>query len=197
MAFLRGWEKVLAALGAVILLGLAWLYGYRLGYLSVVNPPTEVILEGPREESAGSEAILVHVAGAVRRPGVYELPPGARVLDAIRKAGGTTKEASLESINLAAFLEDGEKVEVPRKARLAREGEPSTEVARVSKVTKVNVNTASAQELEVLPEIGPSLAQRIIEHRKEHGPFRRPEDLLAVKGIGPKKLEQIRPFIEF
>ncbi|HIE09936.1 MAG TPA: ComEA family DNA-binding protein [Armatimonadetes bacterium] len=142
----------------------------------------------------GEGVILVHVTGAVKRPGVYELPEGARVLDAIRKAGGPTKDADLDKINLADFLSDGEKVLVPRKAprRLASKGGITPE-----DVLKVNVNTASERELEALPGIGPVLARRIVEHRKEQGPFKGPEDLLAVKGIGPKKLERIRPYIEF
>ena len=145
------------------------------------------------EPSAPAE-ILVHVAGAVRRPGVYALDEGARVIDAIVAAGGLSRKADGTAINMARMLSDGEQVLVPRRAPPAQ-GSAQPGSSGGSAGVLVNINTASAAELESLPGIGPVLAQRIVDYREQHGPFRTLSDLQKVSGIGPKTFESIEPHI--
>jgi competence protein ComEA len=141
---------------------------------------------------------LVHVAGAVRQPGVYQLPADKRVIDAIAIAGGATKDAYLDALNLAAKLSDEMKIYVPSK-------EEKTDLQNTFKQNGlefnkqegtdsvlININTASSGELERLPGIGPILAERIIEYRKNKGLFTTIEDLKKVEGIGPKKFQQLK-----
>ena len=140
--------------------------------------------------------IIVDVAGWVRRPGVYEFRQGDRVVDAIRMAGGAKHGADLMSINLAALLTDGQQIVVLRRGRAGPSGAaggggsgpPGTGGAE----PLVNLNTATVDQLESLPGIGPALAQRILDYRQEHGPFRSVEDLTKVSGIGEKRLADLR-----
>jgi competence protein ComEA len=138
--------------------------------------------------------IIVDVAGWVRRPGVYEFRQGDRVIDAIRMAGGARHGADLMSINLAAPLTDGQQIVVLKTGRSGGavvgggSGQPGTSGAE----PLVNLNTATIDQLESLPGIGPALAQRILDYRQEHGPFRSVEDLTNVSGIGDKRLADLR-----
>ena len=148
-------------------------------------------------------AIVVDVVGAVRRGGVVRLAAGARVVDAIDAAGGSTPEADLTRLNLAAALADGSRVAVPRFGATvpgvdpaAVSGAPSPESGSApSAGTPVNLNTANAQQLDVLPGIGPATAATIIKDREAHGPFRSVNDLGRVRGIGDSKLEQLRGLV--
>lgn len=139
--------------------------------------------------------VHVHVVGAVQTPGVYQLPRGSIVQDALAAAGGPAAEANLAAINLAADLSDSQQVYVPfvgeTPQAVLNQGSSSLAAAD----SRLNVNTATAPELERLPGIGPSLAQAIIEYREDNGPFQEPKDLLAVPGIGPGKLAQIEDLI--
>jgi competence protein ComEA len=169
----------------------------------------------PAEPKPPAE-VVVHVAGAVRRPGLYHLSAGARVDDALKAAGGAKSEANLDAVNLAAHAEDGTQLYVPTRSEQPQGGAPATPaptpptshpaktVAQSSghgeKLTSpsqgtVNVNTASAEQLERLPGVGPSYALRIIEFRKANGPFTNPEQLMDVSGIGEKKFAKMRPFV--
>ncbi len=138
----------------------------------------------------------VYVAGEVRRPGVYTLPRGSRVKDAVDAAGGLTGRADPLAINLAERLHDQMKVVVPPRGALARpdpKASPSRATPSTPKV--VDLNTGTQQELESLPGIGPSKARAIIEYRTQKGPFRTPADVQKVPGIGPKLWERIRPYV--
>lgn len=129
--------------------------------------------------------ITVHVAGAVVSPGVVRVPAGSRVGEAIAAAGGALPDADLARVNLAAPLGDGQQLLVPPIS-------PDGEVGALAGDGRVHLNLASVEELETLPGVGPVLAQRIVAHRAEHGPFRTIEDLLDVPGIGEGKLAALR-----
>ena len=134
--------------------------------------------------------LRVHVAGEVAAPGVYELPEGARVVDAVSAAGGFAPGADPDAINLAEPLSDGRKVDVPAAGEAAP-GAASAAAPGGADAGKINVNTASEEELEELPGVGEVLAAAIVRERTENGPFASPEDLMRVSGIGEKKLENM------
>ena len=140
------------------------------------------------------QPILVDITGAVVQPGVYSLPYGSRVFDAIEAAGGLTEAAVTKPLNLAAFLEDGQKVWVPQATATPIPGIPSADRASGVEVL-VNINTASQNQLEELPEIGPVTAQRIIAYREANGPFLKIEDIQKVEGIGQATFEKIKDLI--
>ncbi len=155
--------------------------------------------------AAGSPGgtIVVHVAGAVASPGVLELPDGSRLHEAVRAAGGSTGAADLDRLNLAAVLEDGQKILVPERGSpdVAEPAGPSTGTgtgtsgATGPPAAKINLNTAGAEELATLPRVGPVLAQRIVDWRLQHGRFGSVEELDAVEGVGPKLLEALLPLV--
>ncbi len=137
------------------------------------------------------------MAGAAERPGVYLLPLGSIVQDALDVAGGPTSSADLDRVNLAADLEDGQRVYVPK---MTASRSSTGEVVLPSKIDPeqmININTANASELELLPGIRPCLAKEIMDHRSANGLFNTADDLLAVSGIGPAKVELIRDLITF
>ena len=153
--------------------------------------PAAIEIETPATTGTASASPMpVYVSGAVMQRGVYWLPQGALVEDALLAAGGASSGADLEAVNLAQRLSDGAHVHVPLKG----ESTPAP-VANSSSVVRININSASAQELEVLPGIGPALAARIVAYRQEQGPFSTIEELENVSGIGPRTLDQLRPFI--
>lgn len=145
--------------------------------------------------------IIVHVAGAVARPGVIELPTGSRLHEAITAAGGSTDAADPQRLNLASVLEDGQKIVVPTRgdpAEAAPGGAPGLAGPGGTSDTrggKINLNSASVEELGTLPRVGPVLAQRIVDWRKQHGRFRTVQELDAVDGVGPKMLEALLPLV--
>lgn len=153
------------------------------------------------------ETIVVHITGEVKKEGVIYLKKGARIVDAIKQAGGETKEADLSQVNLAYELQDGQKIYIPNKnekisqyiiginGETMNDSSASTESESTSynkEGTKVNINTANQSELDSLPGIGPALAQRIIDFREENGNFNSIEDIQNVKGIGDSKYEDIK-----
>jgi len=141
-----------------------------------------------------SKVLTVHVAGAVNSPGLYKLDEGTRVADALTEAGGATADAALDDINLAGRLQDGQKVMVPRAVSPQTAGAAPAEPQAGS---LINVNTATAEQLDALPGVGPSLAQKIISWRTRNGPFSSLEDLDEVGGIGPAKLESLKDSVTF
>ena len=144
--------------------------------------------------------ILVHVDGAVRKPGLFALPLGARVADGVEAAGGPLRGADLRSLNLAQPLADGEKLEVPKKGEEPLAAAPAPAATPVPGVSSsptamVDINTADQTALESLPEVGPVTAAAILEYRDEAGGFSSVDELLEVSGIGPATLEAVRPFV--
>lgn|SRR5690554_2845407 len=146
------------------------------------------------ENQAEVKKILVHVAGEVINPGVYELFEGSRVIDAVELAGGATSKAELNIINLAAFISDGQQIYVPSSEESTSifSHHPGLITDSGHDTGKVNINTANSQELQSLSGIGPGKAQGIIEYRNKNGSFCSPEDLLNVSGIGEKTFEKIK-----
>ena len=146
--------------------------------------------------------IYIHITGEVKKPGVVQLNLGDRIIDAIEKAGGETKQADLSQVNLAYKVEDGQKIYIPNKNEKISEyiwsgnGDNNSDSNLNNKEqkegNKVNINTASQSELDGLPGIGPALAQRIIDFREENGEFKSIEDIQNVKGIANSKLEDIK-----
>jgi len=147
------------------------------------------------------EPLRVHVAGAVVRPGVYDLEDGSRVTDAVEAAGGFVAEADKNAINLAAFLEDGERLDIPFVAGFVPEEEQGFVVitegtpSPLAGEELVDINTASLEELDKLPGIGQTTAQRIIAYRTDNGPFGSIEDIINVSGIGTATYEEIKDLI--
>ncbi len=137
--------------------------------------------------------VVVHVAGEVRRPGVYRLRAGARVADAVQRAGGETRRGDPDAINLAARLTDGQQVLVPRRGSTAvGAAGVGTGAAAAAPSGPVNLNTATAEQLETLDGVGPATAEKILAYRTEHGSFTSVDELAEVPGIGPKKLAALR-----
>lgn len=135
------------------------------------------------------QPVTVHVVGAVNTPGVLTLPQGSRVAEAIASAGGTTPSADLSQLNLARILSDGEQVRVP-VAGEAVQPEPQASGA-ATPGAPVNLNTATREQLETLPRVGPAMAQRIIDYRTEHKGFRSVDELRNVTGVGDKTFEAL------
>jgi len=157
------------------------------------------------EPASDGGLVVVHVTGAVGRAGVIRLRQGSRVNDAIAAAGGPTADADVNRLNLALVIEDGQKIHVPRigeplstpSGTAGAEGSDTTGGAAAPGQSggKINLNTAGVAELDTLPKVGPVLAQRIVDWRKEHGPFKSAEELDAVDGVGPKMLESLLPLV--
>ncbi len=160
-------------------------------------PPVEDALPLASPPPATDPSVLVHAAGAVRRPGLYELGPGARVADLLDAAGGALPDADLDRLNLAATLADGAQVLVPREGEVPIPGAGPTVGAGVAAASAgpIDVNVATAEQLESLPGIGPALAAAVVRHRDGQGPFGQVDDLLAVPGIGPAKLDGLRDLV--
>lgn len=145
-------------------------------------PPTEV-----------PQPIKVHVTGAVKNAGVYELPPGSILKDALTAAGGTTDSAAMDKMNLAAKLNDGQQVVVGDAVTAAQ---PSTSSQPpITNNQLININTATLEQLQTLPKVGAVTAQRIIEYRTKNGAFTRIEDLQKVSGIGDATYATLAPLI--
>ncbi len=190
------WWGIRRAVGAVIATIVT--AGVVYWAVRVEPPPVESLIPSVTAVTPVPSlvTITVHVGGEVVNPGVYSLPPGARVVDAVTAAGGVTGRAELDAINLAAPLADAVQVLVPRKGSSPRR-QPSglLSPASPSGSTLVNINTASLAELDALPGVGPSTAKAIIDTREKKGSFTSADDLLDVPGIGPAKLAQIRDLV--
>ncbi|MCX6344677.1 MAG: helix-hairpin-helix domain-containing protein [Armatimonadetes bacterium] len=177
---------------------------------------------GGSSDSSGS--VVVHVAGAVATPNVYTLPRGKRIIDAVKAAGGALPDADLQSLNLAEKLVDGSKIFVPSKSQAQPNATPqaympfnptsetpptdnTTSESPTKKSSKsnkfknpgdgvVSINSASIEELQRLPGVGPVTAQKIVDYRKQIGAYKRPDQLKEISGIGPKKFEKMQPFVK-
>ena len=149
----------------------------------------------PGSAPAAGGTVLVHVAGEVRRPGVYSVRNGARVNDAVQLAGGLTRRAEQTGVNLVAKVADGQQVIVPRRGAAgaaSASGPGAGSGAAAAPGAKVSLATATLEQLDAIDGIGPTLAKRILEYRDEHGGFRSVDELRQVDGIGAKRFESLR-----
>jgi competence protein ComEA len=181
----RQLAAIALAVVAVGLLG-AWHLARGGGGEDEGGAPAPIRVESGGE---GGRRVVVHVAGAVRSPGVYRMRPSARVDDAVARAGGPTARADLSQVNLAAKVEDGRQVLVPRRVRV---GAPAAAVAEPAPGVPLNLNTATLEQLDELDGIGPATAQSILDYREDNGGFGSVEELGEVPGIGEVRLASLR-----
>ncbi|GAB3616993.1 hypothetical protein GCM10027416_15500 [Okibacterium endophyticum] len=175
---------VVLLIGGLALTVLVSLVGNR-GQGTPVPLPTETSFP----TAQGEASLYVHVSGAVSASGVYQLAEGDRVIDAVAAAGGFAADADQAAVNLARFVVDGEQIVVPA---VGEAPPPVADAGGGAAGPGININTASALDLETLPGVGPALAQSIVDWRTENGPFGSVDDLLNVSGIGEKTLEGFR-----
>ena len=178
---------------SIVLAGTIWV-------LRRPEPPALTIVTPTPRPTATLAALVVDVRGAVAKPGVYTLPAGSRVQDALAQAGDLLPNAETRSFNLARKLNDGEQIYVPLIGEATAvppsvgKGVQSTSATKTP-IGKININTATLEGLDELPGIGPAIGQRIIDYRNENGAFRQIEDLKKVRGIGDSVLGQIKDLI--
>jgi len=168
-----------------------------LAYVTTVPAAGAPSSASPTTGTSDADAaptITVHVAGQVSSPGVYRFAAGSRVVDAVRAAGGATASADVDAVNLASLLEDGRQIYVPAVGERPPGGAVATSSSDGVRLP-VDLNRATAEELDQLPGIGPTTAAAIVAHREEYGPFATTEGLLAVPGIGPAKLATLSGLI--
>ena len=183
-------RALLAAAVALALLLLAVRYVLPAGTTTPAAPLPPPPAPGASATGASAGRVVVDVVGAVRQPGLYRLPQGSRIADAVARAGGATGKAELAQVNLAAPLADGEQVVVPKRGAAGDTVAPSAAPA-----APVQLSTATLEQLETLPGIGPVMAQKILDYRTKHGAFSSVDELDAVSGIGPKRLDQLRDLV--
>jgi competence protein ComEA len=184
-------SQLAAYIALAVVIGLLGLRFIRSAPASPAAAPPE---RSAVAVTAGGRRSVVHVAGAVRRPGVYSLGPGARVQDAVRRAGGARRGANLDAVNLAARVADGQQIVVP--SRTAPAAAVGAGGAGGAPAAPVSLGSATLEQLETLDGVGPATAQKILAYRTEHGGFRSVDDLANVPGIGPKKLAAIKPHVQ-
>jgi len=175
-----------------LLLALVLLLGGR--HLMRAGTPTQTqsLAEASPIRAEAGPALVVHVVGAVRRPGLYRLPQRSRVADAVARAGGSTRKADLSLVNLAAPLADGIQVVVPVRVSATGPAGGQTGAGGSAPAGPVHLNSATLEQLDSLPGVGPVTAQKILDYRQQHGAFSSIDDLDAIPGIGPARLEQLR-----
>lgn len=209
---------VLIIIISIITLGVAY-YAYIMKTNDEFDMEEQNLLieESKREENSEikeeNTKIVVHVSGAVNNEGIVELDKNSRVADAIEAAGGVSQNAYMKDINLASILEDGMKVYIPTNEEVEKQKENSNYISNantdiiaknsqenktgaIKTNSKVNINTATKEELDTLPGIGESTANKIINYRKENGNFKSIDEIKEVSGIGDSKFEQIKDLIE-
>jgi competence protein ComEA len=197
-----------AAAAVVLALLAAWYLARSRPTASAAPPPgtAAIAVRTPAAagtgSSGGGERVVVDVAGAVKRPGVYRLTTSDRVEDALRRAGGPTRRADLTQLNRAAKLEDGRQILVPTRARTASApgassttGATATAGGSSTPAAPIDLNTATLEQLDTLDGVGPATAQKILDYRAEHGGFRSVDELDQVSGIGEKRLESLRDHV--
>ena len=184
-------QTAILLLACVVVLALV---GRRLAAAGTARPPAEQATELTEDHAlggAGAPKLVVYIVGAVRKAGLVRLPEGSRVGDALALAGGASRRADLALVNLAAPVADGQQIVVPERITASGAGGPGA----ASAAAKVSLASATLEQLDGLPGIGPVTAQKILDWRQAHGPLRSVDDLDAVPGIGPARIEQLRELV--
>ncbi len=187
-------QRLLAyALGVVFVLVLA---GRFVLPARTAGPAAPLPPVGARSSAAprAPALLVVDVVGAVRNPGLYRLRKGSRIADAVARAGGATAAAEIAAVNLAAPLADGVQILVPRRGASSA-GAAGAAGATGAPSAPVDLNTATLEQLDALPGVGPVTAQKILDYRQQHGPFTAVAQLDAIPGIGPARLEQLKGLV--
>jgi competence protein ComEA len=189
-------SRTTALVGVGLAFAVLALVGQRLAQAGTSSAPEPVAapLE-PVAEPPERLLLVVHVVGAVRRPGLYRLRDGARIADAVRRAGGASRGADLAALNLAAPLADGVQILVPSLQATTSPDAADEPGAGVDAGGAISLSSATIEQLDELPGVGPITAQKIVDYRTEHGPFASVDDLDAVPGIGPTRIEQLRELV--
>lgn len=182
-------------LAAALLLAVAAVLLLRHVGGGAARPAVEPLRPARRAAAAARPPLVVDVVGAVRRPGLYRLRQGTRIADAVALAGGSTAKADLALVNLAAPLADGEQVVVPSRSPAGGAIAASPPAAGASPAAPLDLNTATAEQLDGLPGIGPATAAKIIDFRQAHGAFHSVDELDAVPGIGPSRIAQLKGLV--
>jgi competence protein ComEA len=209
-------NKKLLGAAVLLILGTTILVFWILGGSIPTSPGAEVAtfvddqaaaLEETAPEPESSEiqtrpnttptamVVIIYISGAVQRPDVYQVPATARVKDVVLAAGGLTEDAAIDEINLAERLADAQHIHIRRQGETAASAASSEDNTQASKDGPLNLNTASAADLDGLPGIGQSIAERIVEYRTTNGPFQSVEDLQKVKGVGPALFAKLEPLV--
>jgi competence protein ComEA len=183
-----------ALAGAIALLALLALAGQRLAGAGATEPAPPAAAIAP-VAAAAPEPLVVHVVGAVRRPGLYRLAEGARVADAVARAGGATRGAQLAAVNLAAPLADGMQVMVPSRVAGAAGAAAGSTPGAGAAAPRVSLSSATVEQLDALPGVGPVTAQKIVDWRTKNGPVGAVDELDAIPGIGPATIERLRELV--
>lgn len=199
-------KKIVIIVGIIIIIGILYFIYNGIDKKSTDQIDNNMLsIENNTKENEGSkELVIVHITGAVKMPGIVKLPEGARIEDAIDKAGGLTEDADISDVNLAYVLEDGIKIKIPTISEekneeiiinSSGEGIVEKEISNNSENKIININKANETDLQTLPGIGASLAGRIVEYRNSNGKFNEIEDIKNVSGIGDSKYENIKNLI--
>ena len=207
-------KKIILIIGIIVTIIVMFFIYKKADKKEIINMDEEILVmanstssdNAKKEGDDMEDIIVVHVSGAIKSPGVVKLKQGARIEDAIEKAGGLKDNADISNVNLAYVLEDGVKIIIPEK----RDDGQTVDIVSSSvgdeiilnfnsneeeKKTKVNINKASQSDLESLSGVGPSLASKIIDYRNNNGKFSNIEDIKNVSGIGDNKFEAIKDYI--
>jgi competence protein ComEA len=188
-----GWRRLIAGVVSTCVIGGIGVLLLRTPSAPVEDELTYATTSVPSAGSSTVNTVTIHVAGSVMHPGVYSLPNGSRVVDAIDSAGGPVFGADVNAINLAATIIDGQRVYVPAVGEVVVPA--NSDPANVGPVFPIDLNTATASDLDALPGIGPSTAAAIVRQRETTGRFTSVDALLDVPGIGRSKLEAIRGLV--
>jgi competence protein ComEA len=188
-------RPLLVAAVALVLILLAGRFVLGAGTTTPAAPLPPPPAEGAGVTGLPSGRVVVDVVGAVRRPGLYRLEQGSRIADAVARAGGATRKADLALINLAAPLADGEQVVVPKRGTPGAAASGGAAAGPGVPAGPVHLSTATLQQLDALPGVGPVTAQKILDYRQVHGAFSSVDELDAVPGIGPARMDTLRDLV--
>lgn len=199
-------KKIVIIVGIIIIIGILYFIYNEVDKKSTDQIDNNMlsIENNTKENEESKELVIVHITGAVKTPGIVKLTEGARIEDAIDKAGGLTEDADISDVNLAYVLEDGIKIKIPTISEekneeiiinSSGEGIVEKEISNNSENKIININKANETDLQTLPGIGASLAGRIVEYRNSNGKFNEIEDIKNVSGIGESKYENIKNLI--